>query len=124
MSKYATAGVPLDVWRTLRRCRIKGETEAEVRDTIFDEMKIEQFYREHSELRPQIDFKVIEYSRKVINLMKDALTYRDVSAERLTDAQKQLACELDRRKVNNLSTDEIASLYDDVLWLRTEILNQ
>ena len=65
-----------------------------------------------------------EHSRLVINLMKDALTHRDVSAERPTDAQKQLACELDRRKVNNLSTDEIASLYDDVLWVRTEILNQ
>ena len=91
MSKYATAGVPEDVWRTLRRCRIKGETEAEVRDTIFDEMKI---------------------------------AHRDVSAKTLTDAQKQLAYELDRRKVNNLSTDEIASLYDDVLWLRTEIFKR
>jgi len=121
MSKYATAGVPLDVWRTLRRCRIKGETEAEVRDTIFDEMKIEQFYREHSELRPQIDFKVIEYSRKVINLMKDALAHRDVSAEMLADVQKQLGFELDRCKVYNRSTDEIQRLYDDVLWLRANL---
>lgn len=121
MSKYATAGVPEDVWRTLRRCRIKGETEAEVRDTIFDEMKIEQFYREHSELRPHTDFRAIELARKVIDLMKDALAHRDVSAQKLADAQKQLAYELDRRKVNNLSTDEIASLYDDILWLRTDI---
>lgn len=61
------------------------------------------------------------YSRLVIDIMKDALAHRDVSAQMLADAQKQLAYELDRRKVNNLSTDEIASLYDDVLWLRTEI---
>lgn len=65
-----------------------------------------------------------DYSRIVIDLMKDALVHRDVSAETLADAQKQLAYELDRRKVNNRSTDEIQRLYDDVLWLRSEILNR
>lgn len=65
-----------------------------------------------------------DYSRIVIDLMKDALAHRDVSAQKLADAQKQLAYELDRRKVNNLSTDEIQRLYDDVLWLRSEILNR
>lgn len=65
-----------------------------------------------------------EHSRLVIDLMKDALAHRDVSAETLADAQKQLAYELDRRKVNNRSTDEIQRLYDDVLWLRTETLNR
>ena len=62
--------------------------------------------------------------RKVIDTLKDALAHRDVSAQKLADAQKQLAYELDRRKVNNRSTDEIQRLYDDVLWLRSEILNR
>ena len=65
-----------------------------------------------------------DYSRLVIDLMKDALAHRDVSAEMLADAQKQLAYELDRCKVNNRSTDEIQRLYDDVVWLRSEILNR
>ena len=122
MQQYATAGVPEEVWCELRQRKLRGETEADVRDTLIDEIKIEQFYRAHPELRPHTDYRAVEFSRIVIDLMKDALSHRDESADTLKNVQKQLAIELDRRKVNNLSTDEIASLYDDVLWLRTEIL--
>ena len=62
-----------------------------------------------------------EYAFQVIDVMKDLLAHQDVSEQSVAKLQKKLAYELDRRKVNNLSTDEIASLYDDILWLRTDI---
>lgn len=59
-------------------------------------------------------------SRLVIDLLKDYIAGIDI-AERLDEAQMQLACELDRRKVNNLSADETNALYEDVMWLKCEV---
>lgn len=62
-------------------------------------------------------------ARDVINVLKDLLAHRDVSTNALAGLQKTLGLELDRCKVNNLSTAELERLYDDVLWLQSEIVN-
>lgn len=45
-----------------------------------------------------------------------------MDAERLTEAQKRLSLELDRRKVGNLPCDELEALYGDVMWLKSDLL--
>lgn len=66
------------------------------------------------------------YSRYVIDLLKRSFSYYiatgEVDAERLTEAQKRLSLELDRRKVGNLPCDELEALYGDVMWLKSDLL--
>lgn len=66
------------------------------------------------------------YSRIVIDLLKksftDYIVAGKVDAEMLTEAQKGLAFEIDRRKVGNLPCDELEALYGDVTWLKCDLL--
>lgn len=66
------------------------------------------------------------YSRYVIDLLKqsfsDYVATGEVDAERLTEAQKRLSFELDRRKVGNLPCEELEALYGDVMWLKCDLL--
>lgn len=63
----------------------------------------------------------MDYNRMVIDLLKDYISGSEIG-NRLNDAQKKLAIEIDRRKVNNEPCEEIFALYEDVLWLECDIL--
>lgn len=61
------------------------------------------------------------YNRIVIDIQKACISGEDVCVK-IDEAQKKLAIELDRRKVYNEPCDEINSLYEDVMWLKCEVL--
>lgn len=114
--------IPVDIMQQFTECFLRGEEYADVRDTVFEEMKIRQFYNEHPELEPKTDWKLPILSRKVIDLMKQKIKGDNIEDWELSDMQKTLAIELDSRKVNNEPCEEINSLYEDVMWLKCEVL--
>ena len=67
-----------------------------------------------------------DYSRYVIDLFKtsfaDYVNTGNVDVNQLVEAQKKLACEIDRRKVGNLPSDELEALYGDVTWLKCDLM--
>lgn len=67
-----------------------------------------------------------DYNRYIINLFKqsfsDFVSTGEVDAEMLTDAQNKLSIELDRRKVGNLPFNELEALYEDIMWLKCDLL--
>lgn len=65
----------------------------------------------------------MNYNRLVIDLMKDVIQGKEISSEYLKEVNLKLGKEFDRCKVYSHPTEEIQSLYDDVLWLQTNILN-
>lgn len=62
----------------------------------------------------------MDYNRMVIDLLKDYILGSEIE-NRLNDAQKTLAIEIDRRKVKDEPCDEINALYEDVLWLKCDV---
>lgn len=67
-----------------------------------------------------------DYSRYVIDLFKtsfaDYVNTGKVDVNQLVEAQKKLAFEIDRCKVNNLPSDELEALYGDVTWLKCDLM--
>lgn len=63
----------------------------------------------------------MDYNRMVIDLLKDYISGSEVE-DRLNDAQKTLAIEIDRRKVKNEPTEEISALYEDIMWLKCDVI--
>lgn len=114
--------IPEDIMKQFTDCFLQGEKYANVRDTVFEEMKIRQFYNEHPELEPKTDWRLPILSRKVLDFMKQIIKGESIEVLELSDIQKTLAIELDRRKVDNEPCDEINSLYEDVMWLKCEVL--
>jgi len=65
----------------------------------------------------------MDYNRMIIDLLKDYISGSEIK-ERLDKAQKTLAVEIDRRKVNNEPCEEINALYEDIMWLKCEVLSK
>lgn len=63
----------------------------------------------------------MNYNRLVIDLMKDVIQKKEISSEYLKEVNLKLGKELDRRKVNSHPIEEIKALYEDVLWLQSNI---
>lgn len=67
-----------------------------------------------------------DYNRYVIDLFKSSfsnyVSTGEVDINRLNEARKRLAFEIDRRKVGNLPSDELEALYGDVTWLKSDLL--
>lgn len=114
--------IPEDIMSQFTDCALQGEEYAEVRNTIFDEMKIRQFYNEHPELEPKTDWRLPILCRKVIDLFKREIKGEDITDLELADLQKTLAIEIDLRKVNNEPYEEISALYEDIMWLKCDVL--
>lgn len=64
----------------------------------------------------------MDYERMIINLLKSYIIGDDNIGNELDKAQNKLAIELDSRKVNNEPCEEIKSLYEDVMWLKCDVL--
>lgn len=114
--------IPVDIMQQFTECFLRGEEYADVRDTVFEEMKIRQFYNEHPELEPKTDWQMLILCRKVIDLLKRYINKESIEDWELADLQKTLAIEIDRRKVKNEPCEEISSLYEDIMWLKCDII--
>lgn len=114
--------LPEDIMSQLADCALRGEEFAEVRDTVMEEMKIRQFYNEHPQLEPKTDWQLPILCRKVIDLLKRYINKDSLEDWELADLQKMLAIEIDRRKVKNEPCEEISALYEDILWLKCDVI--
>lgn len=65
----------------------------------------------------------MNYNRLVIDLMKDVIQGKEISSEYVKEVNLKLGIELDRCMINSQPTEEIQALYDDVLWLQSNILS-
>lgn len=67
-----------------------------------------------------------EYYRLVIDALKltlsDYVSSGEIDEEMLRETYEKLSIELDRRVVNNLSTEEIEALRNDISWVRDDLL--
>ena len=59
-----------------------------------------------------------------IDLMKSAIKKETLLGDKSTELILQIGKEIDRCKVNNEPTDELEYLYETVLWLKSEIINE
>lgn len=120
--KYAKGAlIPTDILAYFTQCFLKGEEYADIRATVYDEMKIKDFYNHHPELRPQTDWEAIELSRNVIDLMKRHIKGDAIEEWELDDMQLKLTILLNGRKKKkepNKPIDNLETLYDDIAWLK------
>lgn len=116
------AVIPADIMEKFNECFLRGEEWAYIRSTIYDEIKINAFYNEHPELRPQTDWEIIAISRKVIDLMKQYIKGVEIEDIEINEALKQTALIMDSRKVKGCDIDDIEDLYNDILWLKCETI--
>ncbi|MBO4550160.1 MAG: hypothetical protein J5733_05460 [Bacteroidaceae bacterium] len=113
--------IPEDIMAQFVDCSLRGETEAEIRDTVFEEMKIEQFYQAHPNLRPKTEWEVITLSAFLIDLMKSFINREDLLTEKADELARKINLTIDKYKVNQQPTSEIEYLYETTMWLKEEI---
>lgn len=67
----------------------------------------------------------IDFNRLVIDTIKQSfseyVSTGEVSAGLITETQKRLNFELDRRKVSNEPTKELEALRGDISWLKNDL---
>ena len=114
--------IPEDVMRQLTDAALRGDSEAEVRDTILDEIRIRAFYNEHPELRPKSDWEVRELSFFMIDLMKSIILKEDLLDEKAQELIRRIGIITDKYKVNNQPTDRLEYLHETALWLKSEVI--
>lgn len=118
------AVIPEDIMQKFNESFLKGEDFAWIRSTVFDEMKINAFYNEHPNLRPETDWETIVFSRKVIDLLKRYIKGESIESSELNDLQQSCLIIIDSKKVREKPTEELEALYEDIIWLKCDILKQ
>ena len=114
--------IPEDIMVYFNQCFFEGKDYANIRESVYEEMKINKFYNEHPDLRPETDWETIILSRKVINLMKQYIKNGFVDKLELDDIQVSLAIFINNRKAKNNPNkplDNIESLYEDIMWIKS-----
>jgi len=117
--------IPEDIMEQFADCFLQGDEYADIRDTVYDEIKIRQFYNEHPALRPKTDWVTPLLCRKFIDILKSHIKGENIDDAEVADLQKQVAIFIDKRKVNaapNEPYDDLQDLYEDIVWFRCEIL--
>lgn len=121
--KYAKGVlIPTDIMAYFTQCFLKGEEYADIRATVYDEMKIKDFYNHHPELRPETDWETIGLSHNVIDLMKRYISGDNIEEWELNDMQLKLTILINGRKKKNEPNkpiDNLESLYEDISWLKS-----
>lgn len=65
----------------------------------------------------------MDYNRMIIDLLKGYISGSEIE-NKLNEAKKMLAIEIDRRKVKNEPCEDISALYEDIMWLKCDVLNK
>lgn len=116
--------IPEDIMAQFSQCFGNGESEAEVRDTIYEEMKIKAFYNEHPELAPKTDWEITSLFSFLTDLMASVIKNEGQTSEKAQELIRRAGIILDRFKVENRPTAELEYIYETALWLKTEIIDE
>ena len=98
------AVIPEDIMQKFNESFLKGEDFAWIRSTVFDE--------------------TIVFSRKVIDLLKRYIKGESIESSELNDLQQSCSIIIDSKKVREKPTEELEALYEDIIWLKCDILKQ
>lgn len=60
----------------------------------------------------------------LIDLMKSVIKKEELTKEKATEFITQVGKEIDRCKVNNEPTAELEYIYETVLWLKSEVIDE
>ena len=114
--------IPADIMAQFTPLMLLGEKESEIRDTVIEEMRIEQFYIEHPTLRPKTDWEVISLYSSLTDLLSLVINKEDNIEERTDELIHKAGIMIDKYKVEERSTSELENIYDKALWIKSEIL--
>lgn len=114
--------IPEDIMAYFNECFLKGQVYADIRATVYEEMKIKEFYNEHPELRPQTDWEVIALYSFLTDLMASIIKKEPQIAEKAQELIRRTGLIIDAYKVKERNTAELEYIYETALWLKSEII--
>lgn len=114
--------IPEDIMAYFTECFLKGQDYADIRATVYEEMKIKEFYNEHPELRPQPDWEVIALYSFLTDLMASVIKNEPQTAEKAQELIRKTGIIIDGYKVKERNTAELEYIYETALWLKSEII--
>ena len=114
--------IPEDIMAYFTDCFLKGQEYADIRATVYEEMKIKEFYNEHPELRPQTDWEVIALYSFLTDLMASVIKKEPQIAEKAQELIRRTGLIIDAYKVKERSTAELEYIYETALWLKSEVI--
>lgn len=114
--------IPEDIMAYFTECFLKGQDYADIRATVYEEMKIKEFYNEHPELRPQTDWEVITLFSFLTDLMASVIKNEPQTEEKAQELIRKTGLIIDAYKVKERNTAELEYIYETTLWLKSEII--
>lgn len=114
--------IPEDIMAYFTECFLKGQDYADIRATVYEEMKIREFYNKYPELRPQTDWEVIALYSFLTDLMASVIKNESQTCEKAQELIRRTGLIIDSYKVKNRNTAELEYIYETALWLKSEII--
>lgn len=114
--------IPEDIMAYFTECFLKGQEYADIRATVYEEMKIKEFYNEHPELRPQTDWEVIALYSFLTDLMASVIKNEPQTAEKAQELIRKTGLIIDAYKVKGRDASNLEYIYETALWLKSEII--
>ena len=114
--------IPEDIMAYFTECFLKGQDYADIRATVYEEMRIKEFYNEHPELRPQTDWEVITLFSFLTDLMASVIKNEPQTEEKAQELIRKTGLIIDAYKVKERNTAELEYIYETTLWLKSEII--
>lgn len=114
--------IPEDIMAYFTECFLRGQEYADIRATVYEEMKIKEFYNKHPELRPQTDWEVIALYSFLTDLMASVIKKEPQTAEKAQELIRKTGLIIDGYKVKERNTAELEYIYETALWLKSEII--
>ena len=114
--------IPEDIMAYFTECFLKGQDYADIRATVYEEMKIREFYNEYPELRPQTDWEVIALYSFLTDLMASVIKNEPQTEEKAQELIRKTGLIIDAYKVKERNTAELEYIYETTLWLKSEII--
>lgn len=114
--------IPEDIMAYFTECFLKGQDYADIRATVYEEMKIKEFYNEHPELRPQTDWEVIALYSFLTDLMASVIKNEPQTSEKAQELIRKTGLVIDAYKVKGRDASNLEYIYETALWLKSEII--
>lgn len=114
--------IPEDITAYFTECFLKGQDYADIRATVYEEMKIKEFYNEHPELRPQTDWEVMALYSFLTDLMASVIKNEPQTSEKAQELIRKTGLIIDAYKVKGRDASNLEYIYETALWLKSEII--
>lgn len=114
--------IPEDIMVYFTECFLKGQDYADIRATVYEEMKIKEFYNEHPELRPQTDWEVMALYSFLTDLMASVIKNEPQTSEKAQELIRKTGLIIDAYKVKGRDASNLEYIYETALWLKSEII--